>query len=65
MVLRERLQPETWKSNGSRSAAMVPPKEVCEERSKKFGRVGQYNTQSRDWQASLMLVEKLYPDYRT
>ena len=44
---------------------IMPPKEVCEERAKKFGRIGQYNTQSRDWQASMMLVEKLYPDYRT
>ena len=44
---------------------IVPPDQVCEERAKKFGRIGQYNDQSRDWQASMALVEKLYADYAT
>ena len=43
---------------------IVPPPEVCEERAKKFGRIGQYNHQSRDWVASMALAEKLFPDYR-
>jgi hypothetical protein len=30
----------------------------------KFGRIGQYNHQSRDWVASMALAEKLFPDYK-
>ena len=41
---------------------ITPPHEVCEERAKKFGRIGQYNHQSRDWVASMALAEKLFPD---
>lgn len=43
---------------------IVPSHEACEERAKKFGRIGQYDFTSRDWQASMVMVEKLYPDYR-
>ncbi len=43
---------------------IVPAAEVCEERAKKFGRIGQYDSKSRDWVASMALVEKLYPDYK-
>ncbi len=43
---------------------ITPTAEVCEERVKKAGRMGQYNDQSRDWVASMALVEKHYPDYR-
>jgi ribulose-5-phosphate 4-epimerase/fuculose-1-phosphate aldolase len=41
-----------------------PSAEVCEERVKKFGRIGAYDSESRDWVASMALVEKLYPDYK-
>lgn len=44
---------------------IIPPPEVCEERVKKFGRVGVYDASSRDWVASIALVETLYPDYKT
>jgi ribulose-5-phosphate 4-epimerase/fuculose-1-phosphate aldolase len=43
---------------------IVPAPEVCEERAKKFGRIGQYNSGSRDWVAGMALVGKLYPDYQ-
>lgn len=43
---------------------ITPSHEACEERAKKFGRIGQYDFSSRDWQASMTVVEKLYPDYR-
>jgi ribulose-5-phosphate 4-epimerase/fuculose-1-phosphate aldolase len=43
---------------------IVPAAEVCEERAKKFGRIGQYNHQSRDWVASMALAEKLFPEYK-
>jgi ribulose-5-phosphate 4-epimerase/fuculose-1-phosphate aldolase len=43
---------------------ITPTPEVCEERAKKFGRIGQYDEKSRDWVASMALVEKLHPDYK-
>jgi ribulose-5-phosphate 4-epimerase/fuculose-1-phosphate aldolase len=43
---------------------IVPSAQVCEDRVKKFGRVGVYDSKSRDWVASLALVEKLFPDYK-
>lgn len=43
---------------------ITPPKDVCEERARKFGRIGIYDSKSRDWVASMALVEKLYPDYK-
>ena len=43
---------------------IMPAKEVCEERARKAGRTGQYDSQSRDWVASMALVEKLFPDFR-
>lgn len=43
---------------------ITPPHEVCEERAKKFGRIGQYNHESRDWVASMALADKLFPDYK-
>src|SRR5262249_9632636 len=43
---------------------IVPAPDVCEERAGKFGRIGQYNNQSRDWVASMALAEKLFPDYK-
>jgi ribulose-5-phosphate 4-epimerase/fuculose-1-phosphate aldolase len=43
---------------------IMPSAQVCEERVKKFGRIGVYDSKSRDWVASMALVEKLYPDYR-
>lgn len=38
--------------------------EVAETRARKFGRIGQYDESSRDWVASMALVEKHYPDYK-
>ena len=43
---------------------ITPAPEVCEERAKKFGRIGQYNHQSRDWVAGMALAEKLFPDHK-
>lgn len=43
---------------------ITPSREICEERAKKFGRIGVYDSKSRDWVASMALVEKLYPEYR-
>jgi len=42
----------------------TPSPEVCAERVKKFGRMGQYDDKSRDWVASMALVEKHYADYK-
>lgn len=44
---------------------ILPEPAVCEERAAKFGRFGIYDATSRDWVASMALVEKLYPDYKT
>ena len=44
---------------------IVPDLTVCTARAAKFGRMGVYNADSRDWVASMALVEKLYPDYKT
>lgn len=46
------------------TAVIVPSPAVCAERVKKFGRMGQYDAQSRDWVASMALVEQHYPDYK-
>ena len=43
---------------------ITPDPEVSAERVKKFGRMGQYDAKSRDWVASMALVEKHYPDYK-
>src|SRR5947207_8126025 len=43
---------------------IVPAPEVCEERAQKFGRIGQYDSKSRDWVAGMALVEKLFPEYK-
>jgi ribulose-5-phosphate 4-epimerase/fuculose-1-phosphate aldolase len=43
---------------------ITPSPEVCEERARKFGRIGQYDHDSRDWVASMALAEKLFPDYK-
>lgn len=44
---------------------IIPDAAVCTARAAKFGRMGVYNADSRDWVASIALVEKLYPDYKT
>ncbi len=43
---------------------IMPSPETSAERVKKFGRIGVYDSKSRDWVASMALVEKLYPDYK-
>jgi len=43
---------------------VMPSPETCAERVKKFGRIGVYDSGSRDWVASMALVEKLFPDYK-
>jgi ribulose-5-phosphate 4-epimerase/fuculose-1-phosphate aldolase len=43
---------------------IMPTPQVCEERVKKFGRIGVYDSKSRDWVASIALAEKLFPDYK-
>ncbi|HEY6864148.1 MAG TPA: class II aldolase/adducin family protein [Burkholderiales bacterium] len=42
---------------------ITPAPGVCEERAKKFGRIGQYDSSSRDWVAGMALVRRLYPDF--
>lgn len=42
-----------------------PDPAVCAARAAKFGRMGVYNSASRDWVAGMELVEKLFPDYKT
>ena len=42
----------------------IPAASVCEERFKKFGRMGQYDVKSRDWGASMELVEQNYLYYK-
>lgn len=42
----------------------MPSPDVCEERARKFGRIGAYDSKCRDWVAALALVEKLYSDYK-
>ena len=42
----------------------IPAASVCEERFKKFGRMGQYDVKSRDWGASMALVEQNYLYYK-
>lgn len=44
---------------------VVPDPAVCAARAARFGRMGVYNAESRDWVASLALVETRYPDYKT
>src|SRR5690606_21828027 len=46
------------------SELIVPTEAVCEARSRKAGRTGQYDSQSRDWIASMAFAEKLFPDFR-
>ncbi len=46
------------------AALIQPSPEVCEERAKKFGRIGQYDHQSRDWVASMALADKLFPEHK-
>jgi ribulose-5-phosphate 4-epimerase/fuculose-1-phosphate aldolase len=43
---------------------ITPSPQSCEERAKKFGRIGAYDSKSRDWVASMALVEKLSPGYK-
>jgi ribulose-5-phosphate 4-epimerase/fuculose-1-phosphate aldolase len=43
---------------------VMPGPEICAERAKKFGRIGAYDSKSRDWVASMALVQKLYPDFK-
>lgn len=49
---------------GGGTELVMPAPAVCEERARKFGRIGQYDENSRDWQASMVLAERLFPDYR-
>lgn len=44
---------------------ILPDPAVCEARAAKFGRMGVYDAESRDWVASLALVEERYPDYKS
>jgi len=46
-------------------ALVTPSHEACEARAKKFGRIGQFNAGSRDWQASVLLADTLFPEYKT
>lgn len=43
---------------------ILPDPAVCAARAARFGRIGVYDSSSRDWVAGMALVEKLFPDYR-
>jgi len=43
----------------------LPDPAVCAARAAKFGRIGVYDSGSRDWVAGMALVEKLFPDYKS
>ncbi len=43
---------------------IIPSAALCEERVKRAGRVGVYDSNSRDWTAGMALAEKLSPDYK-
>jgi ribulose-5-phosphate 4-epimerase/fuculose-1-phosphate aldolase len=43
---------------------ITPAPDVCEERARKFGRIGQYDHESRDWVAGMALAGKLFPDHK-
>lgn len=43
---------------------IVPPDEVCEQRAQAAGKRGVYDSDSRDWQASMLFVEQNYPSYK-
>lgn len=43
---------------------IVPAPEICEARARKFGRIGAYDSSSRDWQASMLYAETHFPDYK-
>lgn len=43
---------------------VTPSRALCEARARQFGRLGQYDSGSRDWIAGLALVEKHHPDYK-
>ena len=47
------------------TALIIPSHEVCEQRVARAGRIGVYDSQSRDWTAGMALVEKLFPDFKT
>lgn len=44
---------------------IIPDEQVCTERAEKFGRIGVYDSDSRDWQASMMYAEQHFPEYKT
>ncbi len=44
---------------------ILPEPAVCTARAAKFGRIGVYDSSSRDWVAGMALVEKLFPDYKS
>ena len=43
---------------------IVPDAEVCEKRAQKFGRIGVYDSNSRDWQAAMLYAETHFPEYK-
>ena len=61
-ALERRVRPLAESVGGK---LILPDHEVCIARAAKFGRMGVYDAESRDWVASLALVEKRYPDYKT
>ena len=43
---------------------IVPDEAVSTERAEKFGRHGVYDSDSRDWQACMLLADDLFPGYK-
>lgn len=44
---------------------IIPEDDVSSARAEKFGRIGVYDSDSRDWQASMMYAEQHFPEYKT
>jgi ribulose-5-phosphate 4-epimerase/fuculose-1-phosphate aldolase len=49
---------------GAGDELIIPPDEVCEQRAEVAGRHGVYDSDSRDWQASMLFAEHHFPDFK-
>ena len=49
---------------GAGDDLIIPPDEVCEQRAQAAGKHGVYDSDSRDWQASMLFADHHYPDYK-
>jgi ribulose-5-phosphate 4-epimerase/fuculose-1-phosphate aldolase len=49
---------------GAGDELIIPPEEVCEQRAQAAGKHGVYDSDSRDWQASMLFAEYQFPNYK-